>query len=274
MKYLVSRCESSVIASPSLALVVNEIMYTPLSGESEWVEALNTTSGTVNLGNWTLGDLTSAAPLPRESVLPSAYVVFTGDSAAIDALPGDIRIVIVPGFPALNNTGDRVALSDPAGTLIDQVDYSGFDLTPPGRSLEKVSPTASSQASTSWVVSPAPEGHTAGRPNSVLVSPLEPLISLEPNPLRLNRPSSVLLVRYVAPYPSINLLVELYDLAGRRLTTMFNQGPVPGSGAVTWDARSLDPVRFKTGQYVLLLRARDTASGSRWERMERLVLVR
>ena len=263
-----------LIAPPPLALVVNEIMYTPLSGESEWVEAVNTTSSIVNLGGWTLGDLSSAAFLPTESLLPGAYVVFTGDSAAIGDLPADVRVVIVPGFPALNNTGDRVALSDPAGTLIDQVDYSGFLFTPSGRSLEKVDPTAPSQAPSSWVVSPAPQGHTAGRPNSVLVSPLEPLISLEPNPLRLNRPSSVLLIRYVAPYPSVNLLVELYDLAGRKLATLFNQGPVPGTGAVTWDARGLDPVRFKTGQYVLLIRARDAASNGLWERMERLVLVR
>jgi len=33
-------------------------------------------------------------------------------------------------------------------------------------------------------------------------------------------------------------------------------------------------VRYKTGQYVLLFRARDAGSGQRWERMERLILVK
>jgi len=45
------------------------------------------------------------------------------------------------------------------------------------------------------------------------------------------------------------------------------------AGVVTWDARSRDPVRYRTGQYVLLFRARDAGSDQRWERMERLILV-
>ncbi len=43
---------------------------------------------------------------------------------------------------------------------------------------------------------------------------------------------------------------------------------------MTWDARSLDPVRYKTGQYLLVFKAVDAGSSRRWERVERLILVR
>ena len=98
-------------------------------------------------------------------------------------------------------------------------------------------------------------------------------MTLSPNPLQINRPASILTLQYATPFPAVNLHVTLYDLAGRRLGTIFNAGPVPGTDVMTWDARSLDPVRFKTGQYLLVFQARDTGSSRLWETVERLILV-
>ena len=263
------------IAAPGMAVVVNEIMYTPPSGDPEWVELVNTTESSVNLKDWQLCDRSDSVSLPEQTLPSGDYVVITGNSTGgVSGWPPGISIIVVPGFPALNNTGDQVSLLGPTTEVIDQVDYGLFALTTEGRSLEKVSPTAPSQGTTSWVTSPAPRGHTAGRENSVLLPPGQSGVALEPNPLQLNTPASILAVKYVTPFSAINLVVEIYDLAGRRLGVVFNEGPVPGTWVVTWDASSLDPVRYRTGQYVLLFRARDAGSGQRWERMERLILVK
>ena len=263
------------IAASDLAVAVNEIMYTPLTGDPEWVELVNTTESSVNLKDWQLCDRSDSVSLPEQTLPSGDYVVITGDSTGgTSGWPPDIFVIVVPGFPALNNTGDLVVLLDPNAAVIDQVDYGLFALTTEGRSLEKVSPTAPSQGTTSWVTSPAPRGHTAGRENSVLLPPGQSGVTLEPNPLPLNTVSSILKIQYVTPFASVNLRVEIYDLAGRRLGAIFNEGPVPGTGVVRWDASSVDPVRYRTGQYVLLFRARDASSGQRWERMERLILVR
>ncbi|UCD38789.1 MAG: hypothetical protein JSW54_04735, partial [Fidelibacterota bacterium] len=179
----------------------------------------------------------------------------------------------VHGFPSLNNTGDQVSLTDPLMVLIDEMDYSNLPVTTPGRSLEKIDPTAPSQEPTSWVVSPSNKGHTAGRPNSVQITTEHYGISLDPNPLHLNTPTSILVIQYTTPFPAVYLLVEIYDLAGRKLDTISNFGPVPGTGVVTWDARTLDRVRYRTGQYALLFRAKNTGSKAKWERVERLILV-
>ncbi|UCH09668.1 MAG: lamin tail domain-containing protein [Fidelibacterota bacterium] len=261
------------IPSPRMALVINEIMYTPFAGEPEWIELVNTTSSTINLDEWIVSDQTSDGLLSQKYLPGDSYIIGTGDSLSTSGWPIAISVMQVPGFPSLNNAGDQVIILDPIGTIIDEVDYSHLPFTTTGRSLEKIDPTAPSQESTSWVVSPSTQGHTAGRPNSVQVTAERTGISLDPNPLRINTSESILVVQYITPFPAINLLVEIYDLAGRKLGTIFNAGPVPGTGAVTWDARTLDQVRYRTGQYALVFRAKDTSSRSKWERMERLILV-
>ncbi len=264
-----------LVDAPDLAVTINEIMYAPLNGEPEWVELVNTTANEIYLKDWQLTDLNDEALLPTLTLAPYSYAVVTDDPiGGINGWPQDISVIVVTALPALNNDGDKVNLLDPGAGIIDEVDYSRFHITTVGRSLEKVHPSASSQEATSWVVSPASQGHTAGRPNSVLMSTDQSGLTIEPNPLQINLPESILSISYVTPFSSINLLIELYDLAGRRLGTIFNEGPVPGSGAITWDARSLDPVRYRTGQYALRFHARDAGSNRQWERIERLILVR
>ncbi|MFC1535584.1 hypothetical protein ACFL32_00315 [Candidatus Neomarinimicrobiota bacterium] len=182
-------------------------------------------------------------------------------------------MIHVSGFPSLNNTGDEVRLHDATSITIDEVDYSRFPPVTPGRSLEKTSPLAPSNAPTSWIVSPASSGHTAGVPNSIFHESSQPCVTLEPNPIRINTPTSLLMLQYATPYPAANLLVEVYDLAGRKIGTVTRQGPHPGAGVLTWDARNLDPFRYKTGQYILLFQAHSANSGQKWEQVKRLIIV-
>ena len=257
----------------SMALAVNEIMYTPMSGEPEWVELVNTTASVVNLKQWQLRDQTAGVFLPATDLPAGGYVVVTGDSAGVGAGSPDLAVIVVPGFPTLNNTGDEVTLLSPTAAIIDAVDYTLLARTSAGRSLEKVSPLLPSQEESSWVVSPSSRGHTAGRPNSAPAPTDQTGLTLSPNPLEINRPTSILTLQYATPFPAVNLHITIYDLAGRKLASIFNAGPVPGTGVVTWSAQSLDLVRFKTGQYLLVFQARDTGSNRQWETVERLILV-
>jgi hypothetical protein len=261
------------IPSPRMALTINEIMYSPLTGDPEWIELVNTTYNIANMKDWLICDQSSEARLTQRYLRGAEFIVITGDSLGINGWPADISVLLVHGFPSLNNTGDRVSLMDPLRAIIDEVDYTLLPITSSGRSLEKIDPKAPSQEPTSWVASPGNQGHTAGRPNSVQITAERYGIILEPNPLRINSTTSILVVHYITPFPAINLLVEIYDLAGRKLGIISNTGPVPGTGVITWDARALDQVRYRTGQYALIFRAKDTSSRSKWERVERLILV-
>jgi hypothetical protein len=256
-----------------MAVVVNEIMYHPLIGGVEWVELVNTTNSIIQLKNWVLDDLSSGATFTSATLDPGDYAIVTGGEAEPSHWPADIAVIHVSGFPSLNNTGDEVRLYDATSIIIDVVDYSRFPLVTPGRSLEKTGPLAPSNEPTSWVVSPASSGHTAGVANSIFHEPSQSHVTLDPNPIRINTPNSLLMLQYTTPYPAANLLVDIYDLAGRRIGTITRQGPHPGAGVLTWDARNLDPFRYKTGQYILLFRAHSTQSGQKWEQVKRLIIV-
>lgn len=261
------------LAAPQMAIAVNEIMYHPLVGGAEWIELVNTSNSTVQLRNWILDDLSSEATFPAAMLQPGAYAIVTSEGGATNEWPHGSVVIFLDGFPALNNTGDEVRLRDAISTTIDEVDYCRFPLVTAGRSLEKISPLAASNEPASWVMSPAADGHTAGAPNSIFHEPSRVAVVLEPNPLRINTPNSLLILKYSTPYLSANLLVDIYDLAGRRIGTITRQGPHPGTGVLTWDARNLDPFRYKTGQYILLFRAHSTQSEQKWEQVKRLIIV-
>ncbi len=262
-----------VPARPGVVLV-NEIMFAPPAEGPEWVELLVNTTWLVNPADWLFADPSRGARLPSGEWESGWLVVITGDSSLAAGLPPEARLVVVSGFPALNNAGDIITLSDPSGVIVDRVDYSLMDLSVSGRSLERVSPQAPSNEPSNWRPSPEIQGHTAGRPNAAAADPGAEGLTLEPNPLRINRADAWLVLAYATPFASINLHVTVYDLAGRRIGTIYNGGPLPGSGEVAWDARSLDPVRYKTGQYLLVFKAVDAGSNRRWERLERLIIVR
>lgn len=261
------------ITAPQMAIVVNEIMYHPLMGGVEWIEIVNTANSAVQLRNWILDDLSSEAIFPATVLQSGGYAIATSGEGVNNEWPHGSDVIFLDGFPSLNNTGDEVRLRDATLATIDEVDYRRFPAVTAGRSLEKISPLAASNEPTSWIVSPAADGHTAGAPNSIYHEPIQAAVVLEPNPLRINTPNSLLILKYSTPYLSANLLVDIYDLAGRRIGTVARQGPHPGAGVLTWDARSLDPFRYKTGQYILLFQAHNTLSGQKWEQVKRLIIV-
>lgn len=260
------------IPAPPLAIIINEIMYAPLAGEPEWIELVNISPAEINLDQWTFGDTAGSLTFPERHLPAGGYLVVTGDEAWAERQQQG-TFSVHPDFPRLNNTGDILTLVDATGVAVDRVDYGKLPIPPPGRSLERVSHSAPSQDPSSWVASPAATGHTGGIENAATAPGEAVALTISPNPLPVNGPESILTMTYATPFVSVNLQITLYDLAGRRLTTLFNEGPVAGAGAIEWDARILDSVLFKTGQYVLVLQAGDASSGQRWKKTARLILI-
>ena len=143
-----------------------------------------------------------------------------------------------------------------------------------GRSNERIDPQLPASDASNWRPSPAQGGHSAGQTNKVTIGNGEGFLALEPNPLPINGSQDRLTISYQTPFPSINLHIAIYDLAGRELGEIANTGPLPGAGQTVWQTASLDPVIYKTGQYILVFRARDAGGSGKWDRFERLIMVR
>ncbi|MBI5387970.1 MAG: lamin tail domain-containing protein [Verrucomicrobia bacterium] len=98
-------------------VVLNEIMYDPISGDSaeEYVELFNRGTNAVNLGGWRLEDAVQFTFPPGTTIEPGGYVVIGKDVVRLRSLHVTLTTATVFGNynGALANGGERLALSKP-----------------------------------------------------------------------------------------------------------------------------------------------------------------
>lgn len=169
-------------------LVINEIMYAPTSPEPEWIEIFNKSNKTINLRKYQVADDATKATITTKDFLiqPEEYVVVARDTS-IYSFYTNLSKVIIASLPSLNNSGDRVAISDSLNRTIDSLYYRSSWGGSSGKSLERITAEKSSTDSTNWTNTKNARG-TPGKINSwskknydvVLlwsnVSPSKPLI--------------------------------------------------------------------------------------------------
>ena len=147
-------------------LVINEIMYDPPTGGSgnEWIELFNRSDTAVDLQGLTVTDSRSSSPELEAAltIAPGGFVVLAGDADAFAAAYPGVAFTAL-NLPALNNTGDRVAIVL-GGQEIDVVPYEaswgGTDAA-----LERKDPAGPSTAAVNWATAATPAG-TPGAQNS------------------------------------------------------------------------------------------------------------
>ncbi|MDO8462939.1 MAG: lamin tail domain-containing protein [bacterium] len=103
--------EPSIVAPPPVPkhVRINEFVSDPADGDVEWVELYNTGTSAVNLVDWTIEDGSERTTF-LSGVLPVGGFVVVEEPAG-----------------KLNNGGDRIALHQPDGTLVDAVSYGDWD---------------------------------------------------------------------------------------------------------------------------------------------------
>ncbi|MCX6174927.1 MAG: lamin tail domain-containing protein [Ignavibacteriales bacterium] len=149
---------------------ISEVMYDPLSGESEWVEIFNSSNDQVNLKNWQISDL---LPSPTKSVItvkdnflsPGEYAIITYDSLKYPYYPP--RKFFQAKFGSLSST-DGVMIYDFRNSVIDSLKYNSSWGGAKGYSMERFSFSAVTNDSLNWATTLDPNGGTAGFKNSVV----------------------------------------------------------------------------------------------------------
>jgi hypothetical protein len=275
-------CISVFVGFPSSCAIINEIMYQPFAGDAEYVEFVNAGPRTIDLCRWVLRDdkgpgvilppvLNGATVLP-----PGGVAVVASDSSIFNRFPAlremDPGRVLVRshGFPALNNSGDRLVLCDPTGSVIDSVAYDPAWHNPAvvdhtGRSLEKLAPMLTSNDRRSWSTCLKPEGGTPGLTNSIftLVVPGQSRLSFSPNPFSPDNDGrdDVVLVYYEVPVTPTTLNISIYDVRGRLIRRLANNEHGGLRGEIPWDGRDDQGRCARIGMYVVLLESVDEKGG-------------
>lgn len=151
-------------------VAINEFMYSPADDFTEFVELYNHTAKNFNLRGWNLSDNSGSRKLitGQSYIIESgAYVVLAPDSTMIDLFPG-LPLIVVDGFPTLNNSTDAIVITTADGITIDSLSYSskwgGNQI-----SLERRSVQYSANLKQNWADSPAELGGTPGSQNLIPV---------------------------------------------------------------------------------------------------------
>lgn len=257
------------------SITINEIMYDPTDGKSEYIELANTTDDTLYLGGLLVGDqIPPQTALPMISVEPHGLVVIALDTNIWNIFPelrGNPRCIVVRSSWTLSNTGEMLYVTNPNGSTVDSVFYLpswhfwGLKNTK-GRSLEKLRPRLPSNEQRSWSSSTDVRGGTPAAPNSI--SPPDTAIvslSASPNPFspmstdaRLQQTA----ISYRLPWQSARLTLRIYDPNGIPVRELANGIYTGAEGSLLWDGRNDAGYAVGAGAYILFLEATDTLSNN------------
>ena len=113
--------EESDTQTSSATLVINEFVVDPNEGETEWIELVNVSDQTLDLGLWTVEDASGKQTVLEGSLQSHRYLL-------IDSPVGK-----------LNNDTDTITLKNPDAVAIDSVTYGTEELKAPkdGTSLAR-----------------------------------------------------------------------------------------------------------------------------------------
>jgi len=232
-------------------IVINEYLADPPPGGSEeWIELYNRSGEDIDLQGWLIGDSVGQSLIADESlIIPAGGFLIACDNMAAFLLSypdvGNIPVIEIGSWRALNNTGDRIVILDNYGFVVDSLTYAMTYGN--GRSTERIDSERASGASDNWWGSVDPQGATPGKVNSTSVSFTENLqVNVSPNPFRRGE---LIEIDYSVPFKS-NLTVRIYDVNGREMITLVNDRPV-ASGTIQWDGSDADGKALPPGVYVL-----------------------
>lgn len=247
-------------------LVINEILFDPVTGGSDFVELYNRSSKVINLNDLSMtkykGD---TIQLTQNYLLnPDDYVVLTPDSnyqksTFSEAVSGKFYSTTLP---ALNNDSSTFILLY-NGLLIDKVSYrKTWHLSliddPENKTLERINPDGLSSNASNWHTAAETIGFgTPGKMNSQYhvgsVSSsfgiTEPIFSPDNDGFQ-----DVLLFQYRFDETMIATL-KIFDNQGREVHTLFSNELLATEGSFTWDGVTGNNQKAPIGIYIAALEA-------------------
>ena len=259
-------------------VVINEILFDPLTGGSDYVELYNRSKKVFDVFGWQIANVAGDSVANKKGIakhfllLPGEYVAISKDTANVQMnFPfhekGRFVKSELPGFS--NDSGTVILLANMM--VLDRVSYSAkwhFALmdTDDGKSLERINANDPSQLADNW--------HTAaesflfgspGRENSQFV----PEVSAGEFSLtaKVFSPDNdgyedVLQIRYKMSETDILATITIYDEFGRIIRKLKENEYLATEGLFTWDGVNDNGNKASIGQYIVYFEAFRPNGGS------------
>jgi hypothetical protein len=258
-------------------VVINEILFNPVSGGYTFVEMYNRSQKALMASDLQLslrnanGDLTTPVALTDEPflLLPDRYLVVSRNVDAIMQQFGAYNrnaFLQMPRMPALTKESGRLVLLNKSLLVVDEVHYNSkqhadFISSGSGVSLERVNPDRNSLDPGNWHTAAQTAGFgTPGRQNSQYLTFVEITsneVSLNPEVFSPDNDGidDILNINYRFDTPSLTAEVIIFDSAGRKVRHLVRQQILAAEGTITWDGSGDNGRKANTGLYIVYFQA-------------------
>jgi len=259
-------------------LVINEIMYDPLSNKSEWIELFNATGQSLNLKGWKYKEASTSVTLFSNDLYfnPGDYLILAHDSTIYDTFeflrsPQINQIVKISAGISLNNTGESITITDSLNNVIDAVFYDPGWNNPElpdtkGISLERINPSLESNDRSSWSSCADLKGGTPGLKNSIFTENKKSnsTVMISPNPFSPDNDGyeDFTLIKYKLNVSFGQMRVKIFDIKGRQVRELANNQITGSEGTIIFNGLGNDNEKLRIGIYILLIEAIDERGGT------------
>lgn len=253
-------------------LIINELLYDPGTGGSDFIELHNRSQKVLNLKNYYLANfdndtIANIKVIPENVYLfPGEYKVFTSDSAfQLMQFPAAVAGRFYEmSIPAMNNDSGTVYVFSADSTMLDKVSYfadwhfSLIDDTE-NKTLERIDPSGNSNERTNWHTAAEPIGFgTPGRVNSQYQAgsvngdfgTVQPIFSPDNDGFE-----DVIQFFYSMETPGMLATIRIYDDQGRLIREIVKSELLGLSGNFSWDGINDNNTKAGLGVYLAVMEA-------------------
>ena len=257
-------------------IIINEIMFEPDIDNSEFIEFLNLTLDSVNIGGWQIEDeKRNSSKLSVTSLVlpPNQYFILAADSLVIRKYGIEnypYKTIVGTSSLGLVNTGELILLKDARGNVVDSVWYSdkwhnkNFVSTK-NISLERINPRLNGNDSKNWSSSVSSIGATPGKQNSIYTvnTNRSNNITVSPNPFSPDNDGfeDFAIINYTLNHQTSQVRIKIFDSKGRLVRTLLNNQPSGSTGSVVFDGIGDDGAALRIGIYIIFLEALNETEG-------------
>ena len=257
-------------------VVINEVMYDPVVGGTDFVELYNRSNKVLSLAGWKLANETDGVIGNATVITTAAFIVMPGAYAVVaesveniaDQYPlGHTDRFVEADMPSYNNGEGVVVLQDATGDTLDRFAYNDnlhFELlnSTDGVSLERVNPDRPASDNTNWHSAAEAVGYaTPGYLNSQFSENPSPSgeLTIEPSIFSPDNDGyqDLLTVAYKLDEPGFTGTMSVFDVAGREMVKLMDNELLGTSGSVSWNGIMESGDLARMGAYVVVFEAFD-----------------
>jgi len=260
------------------SILVNEILFNPLSGGTDFVELVNVSNQTIPVHRLKLATRDDALALKqiypasteKRYLKPGEFLVCTKDPTIVATqyiTSNPASFCQMKSFPSYSDDAGTVVLLNDSLEVLDEFSYSAkmhssFLSDEEGVSLERISREKPTNDRSNWASAAASVWFaTPGLPNSQAGSQTEIQDEITPEPKAFSPNgdgyNDDLTIKFKFSKPGYIANVRIFDAVGRQVRFLAKNQSLAQEGSWLWDGRDESGQKLNIGVYIILVEVFD-----------------